>query len=168
MRHDGIMATALKKEFELSSSPMATFYMLTNPEFLARKVGLATTGTFDISGTSPDLIVQVSRNVAAELPPIVSKFVGEKLIVDEIQTWHQLTQEHLYADFNLKIANAPVDINGKIKLTGSQSTNVSISVNIKVNVPIFGAAAEPHVVNEINKVLADEELLCRNWIASKY
>jgi hypothetical protein len=33
-----------------------------------------------------------------------------------------------------------------------------------VNIPIFGAAAEPNVVNEITKVLADEESLCRSWI----
>jgi hypothetical protein len=42
---------------------------------------------------------------------------------------------------------------------------VKILGKVKVNVPIFGAAAEPQVVSQISKVLADEEELCRNWIS---
>ncbi len=131
--------------------------MLVDPEFLAAKVNLAKSGDFEVIGIAPNFLVKVNRTVEADFPPIVKKFVGENLVVKETQKWQQNSESHYSASFDLEIPNAPVEILGEIAVFGKHETTVLITGQVKVNVPIFGAAAEPNVVNEINKVLADEE-----------
>ena len=159
------MAATLNYQFLVAAPPQTTFEMLVNPEFLQEKIGLADSGHFEVSGTFPELRLFISRKVDTDLPQMVRKFVGENLVVDEVQNWHKTAQNSYHAQLALKIASAPVQISGEITLAGSEITTVTIQAQIKVNVPIFGAAAEPHVVDTIKKVLADEEALCKNWIS---
>jgi carbon monoxide dehydrogenase subunit G len=161
------MSASIKSEFTLPANPKSVFEMLIDPDFLAAKVKLAKSGDFTLSGTSPNLQILVNRTVEADFPPIVKKFVGENLVVNETQSWKKDSENHYSATFNLEIPNAPVEITGEIKVFGKSEATVSITGQVKVNIPIFGAAAEPNVVNEITKVLADEESLCRSWI-NKY
>lgn len=158
------MSADLRSEFSLPGDPTKVFAVLTNPDFLAAKVALAQSGQYSITGISPDLTVQVERTVAADLPPMVRKFVGENLVVKEIQTWSKSSDHQYVAQFSLAIPGAPVEISGQIKISGDQQTQIEITGKVKVNVPIFGAAAEPQVVGQINKVLADEQALCQDWI----
>ena len=159
------MAASLSTEFTLLSDPKSVFAMLVNPEFLAEKVALAQSGKYSISGSYPDLTLNIVRNVESDLPAMVRKFIGETLVVEETQSWQKISDEEYLAKFELAIPNAPVQISGQISVTGKQETKVKITAQVKVSVPIFGAAAEPHVVTEIKKVLADEEMLCRSWIS---
>ena len=161
------MVADLSYGFSLPATPKTVFEMLTNPDFLTRKIELAQSGEYNTSGSAPELRIEVTRTVTADLPSMVRKFVGEKLIVKETQNWKQLGADLYQADFGLKIPNAPVDIAGLISLSGSNQTDVSITAKVKVNVPIFGASAEPHVVETIKKVLLDEQNLCRDWVTTK-
>ena len=77
-----------------------------------------------------------------------------------------MTEKSYVAEVQLKINNAPVEILGTISLNGQQSTQVIIKLKVKVNLPIFGALAEPQVVEKLKSVLRDEELLCSKWIAN--
>jgi hypothetical protein len=159
------MPAQLNTEFTLPRDPTKVFEMLTRLDFLAAKIGLAQSGEFSVTGSGFDLTVNVNRTVAADLPDLVRKFVGQNLVVQETQIWRKSNDNLYRADFKLTIPNAPVDISGQIELAGIEKTIVKISGKVKVNVPIFGAAAEPQVVSQISKVLADEEELCRNWIS---
>ena len=161
------MVADLSYGFTLSATPKSVFEMLTNPNFLTRKIELAQSGEYNTSGSAPDLKIEVTRTVTADLPNMVRKFVGEKLVVKETQNWTQLSADLYQAEFSLKIPNAPVDISGQISVSGGTQTDVSITAKVKVNVPIFGASAEPHVVETIKKVLYDEQNLCRDWITAK-
>ena len=161
------MPADLRSEFSLPGDPIEVFGMLTNPDFLTEKVALAKSGHYSIEGTSPELTIQVQRIVEAQLPPMVQKFVGENLVVEETQNWSKKDDHHFVAKFSLEIPGAPVVITGAISLSGQSVTQVEITGKVKVNVPIFGAAAEPQVVAQINKVLADEEKLCQQWISKK-
>ena len=160
------MVADLSYGFTLSATPKSVFEMLTNPNFLTRKIELAQSGEYNTSGSAPDLKIEVTRTVTADLPNMVRKFVGEKLVVKETQNWAQLSADLYQADFGLKIPNAPVDILGQITVSGTNQSDVSITAKVKVNVPIFGASAEPHVVDTIKKVLLDEQSLCREWITA--
>ncbi len=158
------MAADLSFVFKLPASAKTTFEMLTNPNFLNEKIALAQSGHYSISGNYPNLVVEVTRTVVADLPDLVRKFVGENLVVQEIQNWKEISTNNYIAEFKLKIPNAPVDISGQIKLIENQDTEVSIIGKVKVNLPIFGGAAEPKVVDTINRVLSDEAQLCKGWI----
>lgn len=160
------MTADLNHHFSLAVTPIGAFEMLTNPDFLEEKVKLANSGDFEITGTSPNPKIQINRQVNADLPQMVRKFVGDNLIVQEFQNWQQISKNHFLAKFELRIPNAPVQISGEIDLAGAESTLVRLTGHVKVNVPIFGAAAEPHVVDTIKKVLVDEEALCQRWINS--
>lgn len=162
--HYGNMAAELKYGFVLSATAKTVFEMLVNPDFLTKKIELAQSGNFEITGQSPELTIDVTRTVNADLPAMVRKFVGENLVVQEIQNWKELSAKNYQADFVLKIPNAPVEIKGKIELIELVKTQVEITATVKVNLPIFGATAEPHVVETIKKVLADEEKLCKLWL----
>ncbi len=158
------MSASIASEFTLASDPKTVFEMLVNPEFLKTKVALAKSGDFEVSGSAPKYVVKVNREVEADFPPIVRKFVGDILIVKETQIWQKDSESHYSAKFELIIPGAAVQISGEIAVFGKATTTVKLTGLVKVNVPIFGAAAEPHVVNEIDKVLADEETICNAWI----
>lgn len=161
------MVADLSYGFSLPATPKTVFEMLTNSDFLDKKIQLAQSGEYHTLGTTPEIRIEVTRTVTADLPNIVKKFVGERLVVNEIQNWKQITTDVYQADFSLKIPNAPVDISGQISVTGTNEADVSITAKVKVNVPIFGASAEPHVVETIKKVLLDEQNLCQDWISTK-
>lgn len=158
------MPAELNFDFELPASAKATFEMLTHPDFLTEKIALAQSGKYSISGDNPNLVVDITRTVTADLPDLVRKFVGENLVVQEIQNWKEVSTNNYLADFKLKISNAPVDISGQINLQETQNTKVSITGKVKVNIPLFGATAEPKVVETIMRVLGDEAKLCKDWI----
>ena len=159
------MSADLIYEFLLPATPEKVFAMLTGNDYLSDKVSKAINGNFEKSGNSPNCQIQITRTIEGELPDMVRKFVGDELTVIESQNWSELSTENFLANFELKINNAPVEIKGTISLTGGQLTQVSIKANVKVNVPIFGAMAEPQVVQKIKSVLQDEEKLCNQWIA---
>lgn len=159
------MSADLINEFLLPAAPEKVFAMLTGSDYLSDKVAHSIKGTFEKSGNSPELQIQISRTIDGELPEMVRKFVGDELTVVEIQNWSEISKNNFLAAFELKINNAPVEIKGTISLTGNQSTQVSIQAKVKVNVPIFGAMAEPQVVLKLKSVLQDEEGLCSQWIA---
>lgn len=159
------MSADLIYEFLLPAAPERVFAVLTGSDYLSDKVSNSLKGTFEKSGNSPDFQIHITRTIEGELPDMVRKFVGDELTVVEIQNWSEHSKENYLAAFELKINNAPVEIKGTISLTGSQNTQVSIKAKVKVNVPIFGAMAEPQVVQKLNTVLQDEEKLCSNWIA---
>lgn len=159
------MSADLIYEFLLPAAPEKVFAMLTGTDYLSDKVSHAIDGTYEIYGNRPDFQVQITRTIDGDLPDMVRKFVGDELIVIENQSWSELSKESFLANFELKINNAPVEINGTISLTGAQHTQVSIKAKVKVSVPIFGAIAEPQVVQKLKSVLQDEEDLCNRWIA---
>lgn len=158
------MPADLKYQFLLSAKPAKVFEILSSTQYLSDKISHAKSGDFTISGTSPNLEIQIKRKLAGPIPAIVSKFVGPELTVTEIQMWEQADSQTYFAHIELKIEGAPVEINGKLNLNGNSSTNVSFAGKVKVNIPIFGAAVEPQVVQEITKVLAMEEDLFRNKV----
>ena len=159
------MSADLIYEFMLPAAPEEVFAFLTDSDYLSDKVSHSIKGAFEKSGTSPKFRIQITRTIEGELPEMVRKFVGDELTVVEIQNWSEPSKENFLAQFELKINNAPVEIKGSISLTGAQSTQVLINAKVKVNVPIFGAMAEPQVVQKLKSVLQDEEKLCSKWIA---
>lgn len=156
------MPSPINTEFQLPATPAAVFGMLTDSGFVGEKIKLAKSGDFEITPGIAGPTVRATRTIDADLPAMVQKFIGSKLSITEIQTWNA---SDFSADFELVVENAPVEIKGQIQLVGTSETTVKISGSVKVNVPIFGAAAEPQVVQAINQVLTKEEQLCRKWIA---
>ncbi|MEY4312287.1 MAG: hypothetical protein RLZZ571_1057 [Actinomycetota bacterium] len=159
------MSADLTYEILLPAAPEKVFAILTSSDYLSEKVLHSIKGTFEKSGNSPEFRIQITRTIDGELPEMVRKFVGDELTVVEFQNWSEISRENFLAQFELKVNNAPVEIKGTISLSGTQSTQVSIKAKVKVNVPIFGAMAEPQVVLKLKSVLLDEENLCRQWIA---
>lgn len=160
------MPADLTYEFSLPAAPEKVFAMLTGSEYLSDKVSKAISGKFESTGQSPNLQIQIVRTLAGDLPELVKKFVGETLTVVESQNWSKSADKNYAADLELKINNAPVEIFGTISITGNQISQVLIKLKVKVNLPIFGAMAEPQVVEKLKTVLLDEELLCSKWIVN--
>lgn len=155
------MPSQINKVFSLPAPPSQVFDLLVNPEFLAAKVAVALSGDFEVADGSNGPLVKITRAFAADLPPMIQKFIGSNLNITESQEWN--TGNRL-AHFTISISGAPIDFSGEISLTGQDQTEVKVVGNLKVNIPIFGAAIEPQVVSAIDDVLAKEEALIRSWI----
>ena len=159
------MSADLNYEFSLPAAPKNVFAMLTGSDYLSDKASNAIAGKYESTGTLPDVQIRITRTLDGELPEMVKKFVGEILTVVEIQDWTQPSKDDYLATVELKINNAPVEIAGSISLAGKQTTQVLVRLKVKVNLPIFGALAEPQVIQKLKTILQDEELLCAKWIS---
>ena len=158
------MPADLDFEFKLNAAPEKVFNLLCEEEYLSDKVALASAGDFQITGDPPNLKVKVTRVLDTELPEMVKRVVGDNLTATETYRWSKKSKNEFFANFDLEILHAPVEIKGLVLLTGDRDTSVKVAAKVKVHIPIFGAVAEPEVVKQIIKVLQDEELLCNKAI----
>ena len=155
------MPSQINKVFSLPVPPSQVLDLLVNPEFLAAKVAVSLSGEYEVTDGPAGPQVKITRSFTAELPAMIQKFIGSNLNITELQDWDT---HNRVAKFTIAIAGAPIDFSGEISLTGKDQTEVKVSGNLKVNIPIFGAAIEPQVVSAIDDVLTKEEASIRSWI----
>ncbi|MGI8578702.1 MAG: DUF2505 domain-containing protein [Nocardioidaceae bacterium] len=106
-------------------------------------------------------MVTVNRTMAAEVPAIARKFVGETIDVTQTEEWQPATDPgRRTANLNVSIKGQPAKVTGTITLDAIDGgVREVIDGEVKVSIPFIGKAIEPEVAKGITAALNTEQQL---------
>lgn len=117
---------------------------------------------------------QVRQGVHADaLPSVARTVVGGDLKIDRSESWRQEEHGHYTGEIAAEIAGAPCSITGSMWLrdltepAGSAVSEFVVSGSVRVNVPFLGGKLEDLIVEQVQKLLADEENFTTEWLARR-
>ena len=151
-----------------SASPQVVFEMLHDAGYLSAKSQLAIESSASVDRSDSGSVISLTRRLASDLPDIARKFIGNEIVVTEIQNWSpQNSDGSAIAKMQVTFQGAPVRVDAQIKLfADAGGTTLELSGNVKASIPIFGAMAESAVASELGKVTALEQSVGDAWLAS--
>lgn len=142
--------------------------MLHDAGYLSAKSQLAIDSSASVERSNSGSVVSLTRRLASDLPDMARKFIGNEIVVTEIQTWSpQNSDGSAEAAMAVTFQGAPVRVDATIKLFAEAGgTTMQLSGNVKASIPIFGAMAESAVASELGKVTALEQSVGDTWLAA--
>ena len=135
----------------------ATF---TTPEFYAHKfegVGARNVQVLDVSNQDGTFVITTQRDVPADVPGLLKKFVGEWNTIKQTETWQSYGDGEFGSELSIDAAGVPVQISGTMLLRpeGEGSVN-DIELEIQCSVPLVGKSLAEFVAADTRKSLAEE------------
>lgn len=101
------------------------------------------------------------------LPEAVRAMISQALKVKRVVTVGALEGESASLSYTADVKGTPVDFKGDIALSGAgDSTSLSYSNEVSVNIPFMGPAIEPKVADALGELFANEAALTEAWIAA--
>ena len=108
--------------------------------------------------------------MAVDLPGFIAKLAGGKVTLNEVQQWRDSggsTDPVRDGTIKATMAGQPGGVVGTLRIDeAGGSTTVSIDAEISVQVPLVGGRIERFVADMLDKLLAYEETLGREWLAA--
>lgn len=117
---------------------------------------------------------QVRQGVHADaLPSVARTVVGDDLKIDRSESWRREEDGHYTGEIAAEIAGAPCSITGSMWLrdlaepAGSAVSEFVVSGSVRVNVPFLGGKLEDLIVDQVQKLLSEEENFTTEWLARR-
>ena len=107
-------------------------------------------------------VVRFVRELPADVPGILSKFLQPWNTVEQSEEWRRLDGGEYEADLAIDIANVPVSVSGTLELepVGDGCVN-HVRVEIDCGVPFVGKTLAEYVAKDCERIIADEyEYIC--------
>jgi hypothetical protein len=142
--------------------------MLSDPEYATTKYTDLGDVAFTVKNHEPTdggLNVTVDREVAANLPDMAKKVLGETTKMEQTEVW-RADGDAFVGNMVMK-SSAPVAITATntIKPSGD-GADWSVEFDIKASVPLIGGKIEKMVAEETKSNLAKEYAFNQNWLAN--
>lgn len=99
------------------------------------------------------------------IPEAVRAMISQALKVKRVVTVAGLEGDKAAASYTADVKGTPVDFKGEISLSGAESTTLSYSNEVNVNIPFMGPAIEPKVAEALQELFANEAKLTESWIS---
>ncbi|MEU5845200.1 DUF2505 domain-containing protein [Saccharopolyspora shandongensis] len=117
---------------------------------------------------------QLRQGVHADsLPSVARTVVGGDLTIDRSESWRREEDGHYTGEIAAEIAGAPCSITGSMWLrdlvepAGAAVSEFVVSGSVRVNVPFLGGKLEDLIVDQVQKLLSDEEHFTAEWLARR-
>lgn len=139
--------------------------MLTDDGYLEAKCAPAISASHSVTHEFDHTVIQVVREMAlpSNIPDIARTIVGNTLKLTETQTW--TNSDERTAKLSIVVIAGTAEINGTMTLVADgDETKLSITAEIMVRVPIFGASLERSIVGTVESVLNSEQAIGQNWL----
>jgi len=121
--------------------------------------------TFAVDCTDNLVTVAISRTMD-NIPESFQKFVGEQLVLDELQKWQSLGSDRYAADIEIAVKDKPVKITGTFLLEALGSgTQLIVDATVHVAIPLFGGMAEGFIRDHMHELLSEEYSIGLEWLA---
>jgi hypothetical protein len=107
-------------------------------------------------------VVRFVRELPAEVPGILSKFLQPWNTVEQSEQWSRLDGGEYEADLAIDIANVPVTISGTLELEPVEGGCINhVRVTIDCGIPFVGKTLAEFVAKDCERIIADEyEYIC--------
>jgi hypothetical protein len=162
----------LTADIRYDAEPDAVFAMLCEPGFQEKRCVATGALSHEVSIEEYDdgsVTVTAHRTMPTDaVPDFVRTFVGQTLVVSEIQDWHAPdTDGARDGTLVLEIKGAPVRMTGTLRLTADgPGTLETIDCDLKAAVPLVGGKIEKSVEPAIRAAIRVEEREGRDWLAT--
>ena len=118
----------------------------------ARKIRIEECST-DAEGA----VVRFVRELPAEVPGILSKFLLPWNTVEQSEQWWCCTDDVYQAELAIDIANVPVTITGTLELEPLNNGCVNhVRINIESGIPFIGKTLSEFVAKDCTRLVAEE------------
>jgi len=107
-------------------------------------------------------VVRFVRELPAEVPGILSKFLQPWNTVEQSEEWRSCGDGVYKADLAIDIANVPVTISGTLELEPVEDGCVNhVRMAVDCGIPFVGKTLAEFVAKDCKRIIADEyEYLC--------
>lgn len=119
--------------------------------------------TVTITPTGAGMSVKVDQfRPAHEVPSFAKKLVGDEINIVQEESWSSPTHGRL----QVTIPGKPGEMKGTITLAGDATgTTETVSVDVKVSIPLIGGKLEGFIADMLVKALKAETKVGRGWLA---
>lgn len=100
------------------------------------------------------------------MPPAAQALVSQDLKLKRVVNIGKLEGNTATHTFTGDVKGTPVDFSGEITMTGEgDTTTLAYDNEVKVGIPMMGAALEPKVANALEEIAGNEAKLTEQWIS---
>ena len=161
----------IRQDHEFAHSTDAVFALFTDrKEIKAKQTAL---GARDIRVEECDTnadgaAVRFVRELPAEVPGILSKFLQPWNTVEQSERWRRLDGGRYEADLAIDIANVPVTVSGTLELepVGDGCIN-HVHVTVSCGIPFVGKTLAEYVAKDCERIIADEYEYISKYLGSE-
>ncbi len=155
----------IRREHEYAHGTDALFALFTDKEEIeakqqalgARKIRVKECETDEDGAT-----VRFVRELPAEVPGILSKFLQPWNTVEQSEQWRRLEEGGYAADIAINVANVPVTVTGTLELEPVESGCVNhVRLTVGSGVPLVGKTLAEFVAKDCKRLISEEyDYLC--------
>jgi uncharacterized protein YndB with AHSA1/START domain len=149
------------------------YRMLVDPTFQSRRAQAGQPEHAEatvVPGPGDGATITVNRRMAVDLPGFIAKLAGGKVTLNEVQVWRDSggsTEPVRDGTIRATMAGQPGGVVGTLRIDeAGGSTTVSVDAEISVKVPLVGGRIERFVADMLDRLLAYEESVGREWLAA--
>ena len=107
-------------------------------------------------------VVRFVRELPAEVPGVLSKFIQPWNSVEQSEQWRRLDGGAYEADLDIDVANVPVTVSGTLELEPVKGGCINhVRVAVDCGIPFVGKTLAEFVAKDCERIIADEyEYIC--------
>ena len=150
----------LRQDHEYAHSTDAVFALFTDRKEIKAKQKALGARNISIEECDTDedgAVVRFVRELPADVPGILSKFLQPWNTVEQSEQWRRLGGGEYEADLTIDVANVPVTVSGTLELepVGSGCIN-RVRVTIDCGIPFVGKTLAEFVAKDCERIIAAE------------
>jgi hypothetical protein len=154
----------------LGGTPEEVYALLTDPDFQEAKCRATTAGgghSVDIAPGTSGARVRTERVLPSDgLPDVARSFVGEVLVVVEVQSWSAPEPDGARESaVDLHVKGAPLTLKGTLRLEPDGAGTVEVlEAELRANVPLIGGRIERAAAGPIDTAIDIETRMLREHL----
>ena len=158
MERAGLMK--IRRDHEYAHSTDTVFTLFTDAKEIKAKqkaLGARKMRVEECEKDADGAVVRFVRELPAEVPGILSKFLQPWNSVEQLEQWRSCGDDVYEADLAINIANVPVTISGTLKLEPVDDGCVNhVRMAIDCGIPFVGKTLADFVAKDCKRIIADE------------
>ncbi|MFW6091996.1 MAG: DUF2505 domain-containing protein [Actinomycetota bacterium] len=160
----------LRTQLHFDADPAAVFAMLTDEDYIARKVRAANAIGHDVTvtRTGDEVTIRLLRRMPPDVPDFLRRFVGETIDLDQTDMWRAAASDGTrHGTIAIDMVGKPVTLRGTMRLErDGEATVTTVDATIKASVPLVGGKIEHALRDGLLVAARREEEVGRAWLAS--
>ena len=150
----------IRQDHVYAHSTDAVFALFTNKKEIRAKqkaLGARNIRIEECEVDGDSAVVRLIRELPADVPGILSKFLQPWNTVEQSEQWRYLEDGEYEADLAIDITNVPVTVSGTLELRTLEEGCVNhVEVTIECGIPFVGKTLAEFVAKDCQRLIADE------------
>ena len=150
----------IKAVHQYAKDVESVFGLFHDPEFMQTKyvgIGARNVEVLESAGSDGRYAVKVKREVPADVPALLKKFLNPWNSVVQSESWEGKTGGPWRCTFTIDIAGVPVTVKGAMELRAEGSGCVNdVQLEVKCGIPLIGGKLADFVGSDAEKAMQKE------------